>query len=85
MSNFTPNKWAKCPVPGCGEDLVMWLLTPVYVDDTPLSYVGPVIMDNADWETVCANGHTVDCGGTDSDGRTVLHGYRTAQSLGGLR
>lgn len=85
MSDFIPYKWAKCPIPGCDEDLIMSLTTPVYVDDVPLTELNDVGMRYAEWETGCSNGHVVDCGGSESDGRTVIHGYRNAQSLGGLR
>jgi len=84
MSSFTKYKWAKCPIPNCGEDLIMVLSTPVYVDDRPLTSVVDTL-DYSEWETACANGHVVDSGGPECDGRLPLHGYRNAQSLGGLR
>lgn len=83
MSKPEPYKWAKCPLSGCGEDLCVETTSVVYVDDRPQTDFTST--EPSYWEVTCANGHVLDCGGSDSDGRNVILGYRSAQSLGGLR
>lgn len=77
---------AKCPLPGCGAPLYLMRSFAIPVDDSLGAAIGERHAISECWEVVCeTNDHRIDSGGDETDGRSTLLGYRSAQSLGGLR
>lgn len=85
-TNPTPRE-ATCPLPGCGKPLYLIIQSILIVEDTttPVTDSSVVQSLNDTWDVECENGHRLDSGGVEGDGRRPLLGFRSAMSLGGLR
>lgn len=78
---------AKCPLPRCGADLYLSVSHNFIVEDTltPVSDLEPRRAITDEWEVFCTEGHRLDAGSQETDGRPPLLGLRSALSLGGYR
>lgn len=77
---------AECLIPGCGSPLYLIRSLCIPVDDSFGAATDDRHAISEWWEIVCEqNDHRLDSGGSETDGRSALIGYRSAQSLGGLR
>lgn len=78
---------ASCPLPHCTAELRLSVTSEFVVEDTvtPVSDLAQRYSIVDYWEVGCIEGHIVDSGSSETDGRTPLLGFRSAMSLGGLR
>jgi hypothetical protein len=78
---------ATCPLPHCDAELRLSVTSDFVVEDTvtPVSDLDQrhALVDY--WEVGCIEGHVVDSGGRETDGRAPILGLRSALSLAGLR
>jgi hypothetical protein len=78
---------ARCPLAHCDAELRLSVTSDFVVEDTvtPVSDLDQRHSLIDYWEVGCTNGHTIDHGGQEVDGRPPLLGLRSALSLVGMR
>lgn len=78
---------ATCPLPHCSAELRLAVTSEFVVEDTitPVSDLAQRHSLVDSWEVGCTEGHVIDSGCRETDGRPPLLGLRSALSLGGLR
>lgn len=82
----TPPVTATCPLPYCDAALGIEVSAWDPIDDCPGAHLPDARHARyAYWKLVCENGHAVDEGGYESDGRPPKVGYRFGQVVGGVR
>ena len=84
---MTADVEAKCPLRNCGAQLYLVVSAAFVVEDTvsPVSDLRPNRAVTESWDVECEEGHRLDSGSHENDGRAPLLGLRSALSLGGLR
>lgn len=76
---------ARCPLKDCGKELYLVVHQCVLIDDTTTPLKDAVTPLTESWDIECENGHRLDSGGYEMDSRGRILGYRSGQSIGGVR
>ncbi|MGG5257479.1 hypothetical protein [Phycicoccus avicenniae] len=78
--------YATCPLPHCDADLGIEVSAWDPIDDRPGAHLPDAQHPRYGyWKLTCEQGHVVDEGAHEADGRSALVGHRVGQVLGGVR